>query len=549
MEDSPCDLVTRPAALFAAIAGGLLAVSGAGGAHAQTPKGGGTVVIASVEFPCLNVLVSQCLNPVSAAVLYGAYEIGPGYGRRPKLVSHVDVMTKPPFTLTYHIRPKARWSDGVPITSRDFEFTYRARLKYPTSEDDPHKTRVLRVRRVDAKTVRVVLRSRFFFWRESLFDLVLPQHALQGQDLETVWRDAIDDPRTGRSIGSGAFLFEDWDRGNELVLRRNPNYWGPHRAYLDRIVLRFRADALDSDVADLFREGEVDIIQRQLSEDLVSALRQVSGIRLRFPPDAGWEHLDIRMGVGGHPALVADRPKNKLVRRALAYGIDRVAIVRELLADIEGTPRPLDNVLLRSSNRSYRPNWSGYRYRPDEARRLLGLAGCRRGVDSVYVCAGRRLSFHFVSRSSPERRVRTLELIQAQLKRIGIEALPVYASQAGHDQLLQAGTFDVTLFAFFGPGAEAGEIKELYGCGGSQNHIGYCQRLVTRDLDQSDKILDAERRARVLNKADARIAKDVPTIPLFEVPLVVAVRSTIRGFTSVGFISPMWNAENWWLAE
>ena len=92
----------------------------------------------------------------------------------------------------------------------------------------------------------------------------------------------------------------------------------------------------------------MDIIQRQLAEDLVSALRQVSGISLRFPPDAGWEHLDIRMGVGGHPALVADRPKNKLVRRALAYGIDRVAIVRELLADIEGTPRPLDSVVLEA---------------------------------------------------------------------------------------------------------------------------------------------------------------------------------------------------------
>ena len=184
-EDSVSEIVIRPTALLAAIAVALLGVSGAGGAHAQTPKRGGTVVIASVEFPCLNVLVSQCGNPVAAAVLYGAYEIGPGYGRRPKLVSHVDVTTKPPFTLTYHIRPEARWSDGVPITSGDFEFTYRERLKYPTSEDDPHKTRVLRVRRVDAKTVRVVLRSRFFFWRESLFDFVLPQHALQGKTSRT----------------------------------------------------------------------------------------------------------------------------------------------------------------------------------------------------------------------------------------------------------------------------------------------------------------------------------------------------------------------------
>ena len=53
------------------------------------------------------------------------------------------------------------------------------------------------------------------------------------------------------------------------------------------------------------------------------------GIRLVSPPSPSWEHFAIRIGPGGHPAL-----RNKLVRRALAYGIDRTALVRQVLGSV-----------------------------------------------------------------------------------------------------------------------------------------------------------------------------------------------------------------------
>ena len=56
----------------------------------------------------------------------------------------------------------------------------------------------------------------------------------------------------------------------------------------------------------------------------------------------------------------------------------------------------------------------------------------------------------------------------------------------------------------------------------NNNVTGYCQRLVTADLNQADRILDEEQRARVLNRADRRLAKDVPVIPLYQPPAIVA---------------------------
>jgi len=517
--------------------------SPAAGTPAQTPRVGGTLEVAALtEPPCLSPLVSPCQDgtlPVYG-VLEGAFKIGPDLTRHPRLVSHVDFTTKPPFTLTYHIRPEARWSDGTPITAGDFVFTYQARRKFPPlGDDNPYETRIRSVRTIDAKTVKVVLRSRFAFWRD-LFEVVLLRHALRGKDLASIWTDRIDDPRTGRPIASGPFLVERWQRGQQLALVRNPRYWGPHPAYLDRIVVRYSNDP--AVIADFFRQG-VDIGQWQFDENLVAALQRVPGIKLILAPDApGWEHLDIRIGPGGHPAL-----KNKLVRRALAYGIDRVALVRALFGETGASLRPLDSALLRSGNRSYRANWSIYRYRPAEARRLLERAGCRRGGDGIYSCQGERLALRFVSRGAA-RRAQTLDLVQAQLRQAGIQVVPSYATQLGHNQVLESGDFDVTLFAWFGSGAEGPGIKGLFGCGGDQNYIGYCQRLVTRDLDQADRILDAGERARVLNRADVQLAKDVPTTPLFEVPSLAAVRSTVRNFTSSFSVTdPTWNAENWWL--
>ncbi len=81
---------------------------------------------------------------------------------------------------------------------------------------------------------------------------------------------------------------------------------------------------------------------------------------------------------------------------------------------------------------------------------------------------------------------------------------------------------------------------------GRQNYTGYCQRLVTRDLSQANRILDSSQRARILNRADAQLARDVPVIPLFQVPVAFAVRSTVQ---SVVFhpTDSTWKAENWWL--
>jgi peptide/nickel transport system substrate-binding protein len=535
-------------ALAAAIAVSLLAVSVAGGASAQTPKRGGTVVyLAGAEFAaCLNPLDSKCFLPLLLdIVLAPALSLTPDNAYRPQLAS-AEFTTKPPFTITYRIRPDARWSDGVAITAQDFVFTHRAIVAHLEPDQQGVHEHVRSVQPVDARTVRVVLRSRIADWR-SLFSFkggtgarVLPRHVLRGRNLEEIWRDGIVNPRTGAPIGSGPFLLRSWERGRQMTFVRNPRYWGPRTAYLDRIVFRFcracRALPPDEAIAAL-GQADADIVQADPAA--ASELRRIPGTKIAAVPLWGVDHLALNRGPGGHPAL-----RDRRVRRALAYGIDRVGIARAIFGQIDSSYPASDNAIFPNWDRSYRPNWEGYRHRPARAHRLFEEVGCRLGSDDIYECDGQRLSLRLWAVAAATHRVRAVELVQRDLRRIGVAVeLNFTTPSVLFGQILPSGAFDAALFLFFDVDLSGDDI---YGCGGSRNYTGYCQRLVTRDLDQSERILDAERRALVLNRADAQMARDVPVIPLYAPSSVMAFRSAIRNVPATP-VHELWNAEDWWL--
>jgi peptide/nickel transport system substrate-binding protein len=535
--------------LAAVLAAGLLAVASATGSGVQAPQRGGSLSFGPLDEPaCLNVLIARCnsevageLSLIAEAVLEPAFDVGPEFTFRPRLVSRVTFTSKPPFTLTYHVRAGARWSDGVPVSARDFVFTHRARVARIEGLPVYQRSDLRQVRRVtavDPKTVRVVLRSRFAGWR-TLFGNILPSHALRGEDVTKIWTDRIDNPKTGKPIGSGPFLVERWERGRQLTLVRNPRYSGGHPAHLDRIVIRFQVGGDDPLV--WLRKGELDVAFHPfLPNAAFPTLRRERGLKVLIEASSGYEHFAMRVGPGGHPAL-----RNTLVRRALAYGINRVALVRGVVGASAPKLRPLESVVFLAQSSHYRPKWGSYGYRPALARRLLERAGCRRGADGIYSCAGERLSLRFVTSAGIPPRERLLSLVQAQLRRSGIEVVPTFAPPATFlGTILQRGDFDVALFGWiFDPNATG--KNRIFGCGGRENYTGYCQRSVTRDLGQAERILDERQQARVLNRADAQIARDVPVIPLFQIPFPTVLRATIRNYVLTP--TPFTNSENWWL--
>jgi ABC-type transport system substrate-binding protein len=145
---------------------------------------------------------------IAHTILLGAYSVDSRGNFIRSLIAREPRITARPFSLTYTIDPRARWSDGVPVSARDFVFTWRVELDLNVDLDRAtaaEYARIVRAHIIGPKRVTFVFDKPYSGWK-GLFESVLPWHALRGQDLSTVWRDAIDDPRTGTPISDGPFL-------------------------------------------------------------------------------------------------------------------------------------------------------------------------------------------------------------------------------------------------------------------------------------------------------------------------------------------------------
>lgn len=166
-------------------------VGGTAIASSDDPRVGGTAVIGADQEPaCLNVLHGACNTAwaswTAGIALPGAYRVTPSLSYEPVLVERVDVRAAP-FALTYHIEPKAVWSDGVPVSADDFIFT-RDVIVDPANDVVTRTGYELieRAVKLDTKTVRFEFSRPFVAWKQ-LFPSVLPKHVLTGTDFDQVW--------------------------------------------------------------------------------------------------------------------------------------------------------------------------------------------------------------------------------------------------------------------------------------------------------------------------------------------------------------------------
>jgi peptide/nickel transport system substrate-binding protein len=145
-------------------------------------------------------------------------------------------------TITYRLRRGVRFADGVPFTSRDVAFTYRAILdsRNPITEADPYR-RIAALETPDPHTVRIRLKrpwsgaTRELFAASDYIFGILPEHAFGG---DTNLKDAS--AWNNRPFGTGPFRVAQWNRGDSVVFVPNPYAWQPPK--LKRIVVKMVAD-------------------------------------------------------------------------------------------------------------------------------------------------------------------------------------------------------------------------------------------------------------------------------------------------------------------
>ncbi len=212
--------------------------------------------------------------------------------------------------------------------------------------------------------------------------------------------------------GTGPFRFEEWVRGEYLLLERNDDYWGK-APYLDEIRFDIIPDAetrimaLESGLIDFVFGPTPSQIER-LKDDPDYKIKSIASdrcIKLDFNYDLPiWN--------------------NRNLRKAINLAIDR-----ELITETMGALADSVDSIVTPVNWGYFPQ--GYKYNPDKALKLLAEEGWERGKDNLLYKDGNKLKVTIgVPPDRDPRNGQTAQMLEAYLREIGIDA-SIVSSETG----------------------------------------------------------------------------------------------------------------------
>lgn len=361
---------------------------------------------------------------------------------------------------TFKIRDDARFTDGQRLTARDVAFTINGIVDAEASECD--LSMVKEAVAIDDTTVKIRMNKPFNALLYTLAVVgIVPEHA-------------YDESYGANPIGSGRYLLEQWDKGQQAILVANPDYYG-EIPKMERVVVVFMEE--DASLA-AAQSGQVDVAytaatyaaNQPMGYDLlVCSSVDSRGISLPCVPAGG-----SKSDQGGEYAVGNDVTCDLAVRRAINYGVDR--------------ERMIENVLNGYGTVAYSVGdgmpWSSPDMRcetdVEKAKRLLDDAGWTVGADGVREREGVRASLSLYYPAGDSVRQAIAAEFADQMEGLGIE---VSIKGASWDDLYPHQFTDPVVWGW-GTNAPVETYNLLYS-EGSANYACYANATVDGYLDEA----------------------------------------------------------------
>lgn len=306
---------------------------------------------------------------------------------------------------TFTIRDDVVFSDGEPLSARDVAFTVNGVIDSAMSEAD--LSMVDRAVAVSDTVVELHLNKPHNALLYTLAVLgIVPEHAYG--------------PEYGRNpIGSGRYVLERWDKGQQVIFTANPKYYG-RKPSMERVVVVF----MDEDAAlAAVQKGEVDIAYTYATHACqafegyeLTAYKTVDsrGVSLPSVPAGGTKLVEGDMAFNTGNDVTAD----VAVRRAINCGLDRDAVIEHVLDGYGKVAYSVGDGMPWSS-----PDMKVALDR-EKAARLLDEAGWKRGEDGVRSRDGVRAAFDIWYSSDDSVRQALANEFASQMAELGLEVTP-----------------------------------------------------------------------------------------------------------------------------
>jgi len=438
----------------------------------------------------------------------------------------------------FNLDPKATFSDGTPVRASDVLFTLR-RIVDPSTEavqvfGSFEQLDLARSKAIDEHTVEIAFRAPLAMQLLRFNDLfVLPEHVYSKGNFRTDFNS--------RAVSTGPYKLVRREEGKEVVLERRADYWREH-PHIQNIVMKVVND--HNTAWNALRRQEID-------ETLIAS---DTWFREQKNPELN-KYIDFRRFYtlnynyiawnGRNPLL-----KDKRVRRALSMAIPTDAVVQDLY---HGTARTMSGHFT-PDEWAYNPNVPVIRYDPDGAKRLLASLGWKDSDgDGVLENGSRDFSLQLLALSGSATGKLLVQMVQAELKKIGVNVDLVILDTATAIQRVMSGNYDAVYMGWdLDPDPDPYPLfhsSQVPPHG--QNIVFYANAEADRLIEAARKELDRSKRKEMYWRLHEILAEDQPYTWVVQASAKWGINKRVRGVdVSPGFGLFSWypGELGWWLA-
>ncbi|MFI5745188.1 ABC transporter family substrate-binding protein [Streptomyces sp. NPDC051644] len=455
----------------------------------------------------------------------------------PNFLVSAKVTSTSPQVVEYQLNPKAKWSDGKPLSWKDFEAQWKALNgsdKAYEAADTSGYDQISKVEQgADAQGVKVTFTSPYADWQR-LFDPLYP----------AAYTDTPEKFNKGWSqkalATANSFKVGTYDKtAQTITIVPDPKWWGD-KARLDSVVYRV-IDA--SAKTEAYLNKEIDEAPALLPEDYK---RLVEAADTDIRRGARWDEVHITLN-GGHGPL-----KDVKVRNAIQAAINRSGVNESFSKDLSFELKPLNNHFFMPNQEGYRDNSSEFdKYDPEKAKKLLDEAGWKdAGEGKPRTRGGKQLVLDYtLSAGGTSAQTDQAELVQQMLGTVGVKVnLKKVPANDYFNKFVNTGNFDIVSFrnvdavyqTMLTPVFIQPKGKNLF-----QNFGSVGSPKIDELLKKAAETTDHAEAIKLYNEADVEIFKLGHSIELYQRPQIDAVRKGLANYGAFGLADTDYAKVGW----
>ncbi len=430
----------------------------------------------------------------------------------PKLATSWEI-SEDKMNYTIHLRPGVFWHDftdpttgerfeNVEVTAEDFKF-YMDIIKNPGIECEPARGSyedLDRIEVIDKYTFKVYWKKRYFRSEGLTLGLnPLPRHFYRFEKAEEFNENH---KRNRMLVGCGAWVFESWEKGKEIVFRRNENYYAP-KPYLKKIRIRIITEPLARFQA--LRSGDIDYLERITPEQWINQTDDEEfKQKLRKHRYPRWAYYYI--GYNIRKELFADTR----VRVAMTHLVDREKILKDVYFGLGRTVT--NNFFIDGAY--YDESIKPYPFDVEKAKDLLAEAGWEdTDDDGVLDKDGKPFEFTFLIRSGSAISSKIASIVKEDFAKAGVIANISSLEWSVFLERIEEWNFDVVNLGWgmaWDPDpyqlwhSSQADLKK------SSNHIGFKSEEVDQIIMEAREEFDLQKRIKLYHRLARILHEEQP---------------------------------------